>query len=318
MLNPTQKIIVNICTFKRPKMLKACLDSILAQQLPENWQLEIQIIDNDKESVVESDVKNWASQARVPVRYYTEMKRGIPFARNAACEQSLEHQADWIVFIDDDELACEGWLGAYAIAVTKFAADAYTGPVKYIFPADYADWLANKNEDNTVDGAYKARASTNNVMISKQVISQDGFNLTFDNQMALMGGSDSDFFMRLVASGGKIAFVKEALVSEDVLPNRTSIIWRLKRQYRSSTNRVYIYIKLYGLKRTILLSLKESLRHLFDGTTGLISAPLFLVAGKNKFKRRLYHALRHYAKLGGNIFGLFGMHPQPYKTIDGY
>ncbi len=106
MLNPTQKIIVNICTFKRPKMLKACLDSILAQQLPENWQLEIQIIDNDKESVVESEVKKWASQARVPVRYFTEMKRGIPFARNAACEQSLEHQADWIVFIDDDELAC--------------------------------------------------------------------------------------------------------------------------------------------------------------------------------------------------------------------
>jgi len=318
MLKPTHKIIVNICTFKRPIMLKACLDSILTQQLPENWQMEIQIIDNDAGSIIEKEVKNWATQTQVLVRYFTETRRGIPFARNTACEQSLKHQADWIVFIDDDELACEGWLEAYAIAVTKYNADAYTGPVKYIFPADSADWLANKNEDTTVDGTYKPRASTNNVMIARHVISKDGMSLSFDIQMALMGGSDSDFFMRLVAIGGKIAFVKAALVSEEVLSNRTSILWRLRRQYRSSTNRVYIYIKLYGLKKTILISLKESFRHLLDGTIGLILAPLFLVAGKNKFKKRLYHALRHYAKLGGNMVGLFDIHPQPYKTIDGY
>jgi succinoglycan biosynthesis protein ExoM len=318
MLNSTQKIIVNICTYKRPIMLKACLDSILSQEVPLDWQLEVIVVDNDINATLAEDIKIWSLSTNIPIRYFIESKRGIPFARNTACEESLKQQADWIVFIDDDELACSGWIKAYTVAITKYQAHAYTGPVNYIFPSDSADWLANNNEDRTADGTYKERASTNNVMISKQVISGDGMKLRFDNQMALMGGSDSDFFMRLVAIGGKIAFVKEALVSEDVLPNRTSIVWRLKRQYRSSTNRVYIYIKLYGLKKTILIALKESLRHLLDGTLGLISAPLFLVAGKNKFKRRLYHALRHYAKLGGNIFGLFGMHPQPYKTIDGY
>jgi len=313
-----QKVIVNICTFKRPKMLRACLDSVLAQILPEDWQLEVQIIDNDAEAVIEKDVKEWTSHTRVPVHYFIESRRGIPFARNTACEQSLKHGADWIVFIDDDEIALESWLSAYVEAVSKYKADAYTGPVKYIFPADSADWLANKNDDGTTDGAIKPRASTNNVMIAKNVISEHGMGLSFDNKMAMMGGSDSDFFMRLVAANGKIVFVKNALVSEEVLPNRTTLLWRLKRQYRSSTNRVYINIKLYGLTRTILVSLKESLRHFLDGAIGLIFSPLFILAGKNIFKKRLYHALRHFAKLGGNILGLFGIHPEPYRVIDGH
>ncbi len=298
-------------------MLKACLDSTLTQQLPDNWQLEVHVIDNDPESTLVNEVENWSMTTTIPIRYFREPRRGIPFARNTACEYSLKHQADWVVFIDDDELAMNGWLNAYAEAVAKYTSDVYTGPVKYIFPNDSAEWLANKNEDKTIDGTLKERAATNNVMIAKHVLSPDGMNLTFDNQMSMMGGSDSDFFIRLVATGGKIIFVKNALVSEEVLPNRTTLVWRLKRQFRSSTNRIYIYMKLYGPKKTTFMALKESLRHLLDGTIGLIFSPIFLVAGKNNFKKRFYHALRHFAKLGGNIFGLFGMHPEPYRIIDG-
>ncbi len=299
-------------------MLKSCLDSVLAQQLPENWQLEVHIVDNASDSTLAEDVQIWGTTTPVPLRYWIEPRRGIPYARNTACEQSLKHQADWVVFIDDDELACKGWLNAYAKAVSQYTADAYTGPVKYIFPSDSADWLANKNKYGTADGANQTRAATNNVMIAKHVISTDGMNLSFDNQMTMTGGSDSDFFKRVVADGGKIVFVKNALVSEEVLPNRISIFWRLKRKHRSSSNRIYIYIKLYGFKRTILISLKKSVEHLLHGTIGLICSPLFLVAGKNKFKRRFYHALRHYAELSGILFGLFGRHPQPYRVTDGY
>jgi len=55
--------------------------------------------------------------------------------------------------------------------------------------------------------------------------------------------------MRLVHQGGRIVYLSDAVVSEAVVPNRLTIRWRLKRQYRSSANRVYIESKLFGAKK---------------------------------------------------------------------
>jgi succinoglycan biosynthesis protein ExoM len=142
--------------------------------------------------------------------------------------------------------------------------------------------------------------------------------LDFDTNMAFTGGSDSDFFMRVVHQGGRIVFVKDAVVSEVVLDNRLRLFWRLKRQYRSSANRIYIELKLYGFQKTLITSLKEFARHLIEGSLRLVTSPLYLFVGRINFKRSSYHGWRHFAKAAGIISGLFGKHPQPYKKIDGF
>lgn len=312
------KVIVNICTYKRPKMLHACLTSILTQSIPAQWQVEIQIIDNDVQSDINSKLSEWAFSQQIPIHYKIEPVRGIPMARNTACQSSLNHQADWIIFIDDDETAKEGWLEAYATAINSNEAEVYTGPVEYHFPNDSAEWLANENFDRTPNGKLLKRAATNNVMIARKVFASDGMNMRFDEKMALMGGEDSDFFMRYVAQNGKIIFVKNAIVSEDVMLNRTTLQWRLNRQFRSSIHRIYSYHKLYGYKYTLCAALKQSVRHLIDGTIGLVTSPLFLLNSKNSFKRHFYHALRHYAKLLGNLTGLVCHNFEGYKITDGF
>jgi succinoglycan biosynthesis protein ExoM len=157
-------------------------------------------------------------------------------------------------------------------------------------------------------------------LINASILSPQRFGLSFDTNMAFTGGSDSDFFMRLVHAGGSILHVSRAIVREVVLPNRLSISWRLTRQYRSSTNRVYINTKLYGRRKATFYSIKETVRHLIEGTLGLIFCVLFLLSGYQKFKRHFYHSLRHLAKGAGNFLGLFGAKPQPYQhhKIDGY
>lgn len=316
MLN--KKVIINIATCKRPKMLEACINSIIQQDTPPSWEVFILVIDNDPTSTGKPSFIDQLESTKISVIYTQEKKPGIPFSRNHGCATSQQFGADYLIFIDDDETAEPGWLMAFHQATLTYDADAYSGPVKYIYPPNQAKWLQNKNELAIPDGSIKKRASTNNVLIKAMILSAEHYGLSFDPGMAFTGGSDSDFFMRLVHAGGKIVHVSQAIVKEVVLSNRLTIKWRLKRQFRSSVNRVYINMKLYGQRKTIAVSLKEALRHLFEGSLSFVFCPLFLLFGFYKFKRHLYHSLRHLAKGAGNICGILGTKPEPYKTIDGY
>ena len=313
-----QKILINICTYKRPQMLKACIDSILSQQIPNEWDVELCIVDNDAQESAKNIVQTYAQKSPLQISYFSEKNQGIPFARNRGVEESLAKKADLILFIDDDETADENWLMAYFEATKKYQGDVYSGPVRYIFPQDYADWLSNKGDYETPDGALKRRASTNNALVHKKVFEASGYGLMFDIDMTFTGGSDTDFFIRYEKMGGKIIHVSHAVVAEAVITNRLKISWRLSRQYRSSTNRVYVNKKIMGTRQAVFLALKDCIRHTFEGLLGLVFSPLSIFKNKNIFKRKYYHALRHLAKASGSLIGIFNMQPQPYKNPDGF
>lgn len=313
-----QKIIINICTYKRPLMLKACLDSLMEQQVPPDWNVEILVVDNDANKTARPLIENYLAHSKFPISYFCEEKQGISFARNRCCDESLEKSVDWLLFMDDDETAAPNWFMAYYEASQIYHGDVYSGPVRYIFPLDYADWLGNKGDTDTPDGTFKKRASTNNAFVNKIVLEQNGFNLRFDNNLAYTGGEDTDFFIRYEKMGGKIIHVSQAIVVEEVTQNRLTITWRLKRQLSSSTNRVYVNKKIMGTSKAIILALKEFLRHSLEGSIGLLISPIFVLKGKNIFKRKYYHALRHLAKGVGSLTGIFNMQPEPYKSPDGF
>lgn len=314
----TQKIIVNICTYKRPQMLKACLDSLMHQAVPADWIVEILIIDNDVNQSARAFIESYQLSSATPIHYFCEKNQGVSFARNRCCEESLAKSANWLLFIDDDETADPNWFMAYHEAMQKYQGDVYSGPVRYVFPDDYSDWLSNKGDSETPDGALKKRASTNNVLVNRKVIEPSGYHLCFDNNLAYTGGEDTDFFIRYEKMGGKIIHVRQAIVEENVTQNRLTISWRLKRQYSSSTNRVYVNKKIMGSFKAVLLALKEFLRHSVEGSLGLLISPIFMIKGKNVFKRKYYHALRHLAKGVGSLTGIFNMQPEPYKSPDGF
>jgi len=311
-------VVIGICTFRRPEMLRRCLASVLAQECPVRWTVEIVVVDNDAGSNLSEMLNSAFPEPKYPIHYVIEPRRGIPYARNAACRFALARKADFIAFIDDDEETGPGWLMAYARGVATYDAHAYTGPVRSMFPPEYRDWLENNRFSDIEHGASLKRASTGNVMFRAQVLGSDGTSLQFDTNMALTGGSDTDFFMRLVHQGGRIIYLSDAVVSETVVPNRLTIRWRLKRQYRSSANRVYIESKLYGARKTARRALKEIVRHGVEGTLRVVVSPLMLLGGYRKFKRSWYHGLRHFAKAGGLVAGLRGRHVQVYRETDGY
>jgi succinoglycan biosynthesis protein ExoM len=310
------KVIVGICTYRRPEMLQACLRSILEQQKPEAWEVEIVVVDNDPQS--DQGETLTFPDAQFEVHYFIETQRGIPYARNAVCRHAVALGADYLLFIDDDEEAAPGWLVAYQHGHAQFDGEAYTGPVRYLFPEGYQDWLGNKGHGRTKHGALLRRAATNNVMFATRILTIRGGTLEFDNRMALTGGEDKDFFTRLVHQGGRIVYLSDALVSEEVLPNRLSMCWRLRRQYQSSASGVYIDAKLFGPDKILWPALREMLRHLVEGLIGLVLSPFLLLVGVPRFKRGWYHGLRHFAKAAGIIAGLRGWEVQLYANTDGH
>lgn len=310
--------VVAICTYKRPGMLRQCLDSIFRQALPDGWRIEVLIVDNDATSTILPDLRPVIESAPLKVHYVAEPQQGIPYARNTACRESMRLGADWVLFLDDDEEAEPGWLQAYARAVSQTAADAYTGSVRFLLPASLGGpseigyTLAHK-----ADLSRLKRAATNNVMISTAILKPPR-TMEFDTRMAFSGGSDLEFFTRLTEEGGKILFVKDAVVSEEVLENRLKLGWKLQRQYRVSANKIYIKFKKYGVPKTVVFSQKELLMRVVEGVLFGLATPFCLLSGRKRFEDMRFRALVSFAKAAGIVTGLFGHHPQPYRKIDGF
>lgn len=310
-------VVLCICSANRPIMLESCLKSVIQQTIPDDWHFQVLVINNSPNIKIDHIVKSVQQKTSVEIKCIDESNLGIPFARNAACKEVLRMNADWILMLDDDEEACPDWLLSYDEARKKYNQLAYAGPVNYIYPQGYQDWLVEKGKSKMIDGKFLKTAATNNVFFSTQLL-KPPFSLSFDIQMAFTGGSDSEFFMRFAYLGGKILAVPRALVSEVVVSNRLTLFWQLQRQFRSNANRIYINMKLHGKKRAFMSAIKEIFLRLLHGFLRALLVPFCIIGGYNYFKKNYYIALRHFAKAGGLLAGLLERHPQPYKSIDGY
>src|SRR5436190_17703176 len=99
------RVAIAVCTAARPKMLRACLDSIISQDPPPDSEIDVLVIDNNKTPDARPVTESVAAAHPYVIRYVHEPEPGIPLARNRAVHESLALGADWIAFIDDDEEA---------------------------------------------------------------------------------------------------------------------------------------------------------------------------------------------------------------------
>ncbi|HHQ14769.1 MAG TPA: glycosyltransferase family 2 protein, partial [Chromatiales bacterium] len=105
-----QHVCVAICTRQRPKMLARCLEGVLRQTLPAGWRMSVLVVENNEEPSEQLSVSSRQTQPGTELYYFHETTLGISSARNRAVEEALNLNADWIAFIDDDEVPDESWL----------------------------------------------------------------------------------------------------------------------------------------------------------------------------------------------------------------
>lgn len=225
-------INIAICTCQRPRLLEQCLDSIAKMLPPLNVNICVSVVDNDPEGSAKGVVAKVAGNAPFAVHYFYERRRGIPVARNHAIEQFHNLNADFLVFIDDDEWVEEDWLlQLYSYAISVGGEAVISGPVQPEFPDDtplHIQMLFDRKLRET--GRPLETCATNNVLIPAYVTKKLG--LRFDESRPLAGGTDTLFFLMAASKGVCIYNCAEAVVHELVPKERLSLTWLCKRKYR--------------------------------------------------------------------------------------
>jgi succinoglycan biosynthesis protein ExoM len=305
-------LLIAVCTCRRPDLLRRCLRSILAQLPAQDGAVQLAVIDNDPAGSARTVVTEEGAASGRPVPYAAEPRNGIPHARNRAAKVCAEAGAGWLVFIDDDSLAGPEWLDALLWAIREYPADVIAGPVDKPLPAPAPFWALPRRPEAHDEGSHRPVARTNNVAIRSAVF-REPLRLRFDTQMRHTGGSDTDFFRRLVAAGGTIRWSNRPRVSEPVPPGRLTFRWQMARKFRTACNDIHIYRR---LRPVVPLYARRGLRALWflaGGGMLLAGAMILLPLAPQRFKKPALAGGQQLFWALGTLAAMMGHSATPYR-----
>lgn len=224
----TVTVDVCLCTFRRPGVVET-LASIAAQRLPEGVALRVIVADNDDTPSARPRVQAAAQRLDVPVSYLHAPARNISLARNACLDHA---RADWVAFLDDDEVAAPDWIATLLTHARQSQSDVVFGPAVARYPADAPVWITandfHSNRPATRGGVVQTGHTCNVLMrFAGTPVEQARFDLSLGQS----GGEDTNFFFRLHARGLRLAICADALVHETVAPHRMRLRWLIERRF---------------------------------------------------------------------------------------
>jgi succinoglycan biosynthesis protein ExoM len=259
-------VVVAVLTYRRPEDLAAVLplldtEAAAAEGAPGGGRasrVDVLVVDNDPDAGARDQVARLATGLGTRrVRYVHEPRSGIAAARNRALDEAGEH--DVLVFVDDDERPCEGWLGLLLATHTEHGGCGVVGPVVSDFAVRLDDWVVMGgffDRRRMPTGTPVDVAATNNLLLDLAAVRRAG--VRFDERLGLSGGSDTLFTRRLVAAEGTLVWCDEAVVTDVVPAERTTRSWVLRRQLRSGNSWSRTALMLAG-SRTERLRLRLTL-----------------------------------------------------------
>jgi glycosyltransferase involved in cell wall biosynthesis len=181
MVRAPPEVSVVICTHRRPHLLPASVESVLAQRVAAPF--EVIVVNDDDEPL----------RCRLPdderLRLIQPERRGLCEGRNAGIRAAA---APIVAFTDDDTLAPPDWLAA---VLGAFAAHpealGVEGPIDY---GREVDVLYEHVPLTTVPGGFCAC----NIAYRRDALFAAGL---FDEQFRLSGAEDIDLGLRVAALG---------------------------------------------------------------------------------------------------------------------
>lgn len=293
------KLAIGLATYKRSTILARCINSLQNMNTVSDVEICIIIADNDANGTAKEVVENLKKNFKYPIYYQIEKGRGIPFARNNILKQALELDIDYLAFIDDDEWVDKNWLVAHWNYMKKSDADVTFGYVETVYPSHTPKWISNSDfyvQKHEMTGQLLKVAYTNNVFFDFKKIVKD-WNIYFDESFGLLGGSDTDYFYKVVDLGGVIRNVRHAKVYEELEDNRMNVSYILKRKWRTRNDkRVFKNI-----------SKKVKLEIFISALIYLFLFPLIFIVSLFRNKSKYVKSLSKFIESIATIFGFLGI-----------
>ncbi len=106
-----------ICTHNRASSLHAVLQQLEALRSPRSVRWSVLVVDNASTDETPAAAETFRARGQLRLRYVCEDTLGLVWARLRGVTESA---ADWIAFVDDDNLLEPGWLEAMAGAIEAY------------------------------------------------------------------------------------------------------------------------------------------------------------------------------------------------------
>ena len=230
------KLTIAIPTYRRPEMLRECLDSLIPQLAD---GVELLVVDNDPGASARETVESYQ---RADVRYAHEPKPGVVQARNRAVRDAA---GAYLAFIDDDEVARTGWIAALLRHVDRGVAASF-GMVVQRYLGEVAPGLRGLLDDlytrdlrRPADADVSDRwihVGTGNSLFCKSRCFADAE--PFSAKLNGTGGEDVWLVRSLVERGLKLHWNPEAVVEEQIPADRSTLAYVSSRKFRHGQQRI--------------------------------------------------------------------------------
>jgi succinoglycan biosynthesis protein ExoM len=307
------RLAICIITFRRPAGLGRLLEGLRTLEQPDGTDVSIVVVDNDPEGSAAVVVDAARTGMACPIRYHLEPRRGVSFARNTALSAGAD--ADFIAFIDDDEIPSPAWLVELVACRRASGAAAVCGLTLPQFEPGAAPWLEAAFRLCYMQprpGRPLTELATGNLLLDRRALEKHG--LRFDEALALIGGEDTMLGRDLVESGEKIAWAERALVHEHVPVSRMRLAWLLGRWYRTGNIEAILAMRRrHGLSGRCRGLIGGFARIGLGGAALLLALPRLLTGARPLVLRRLYTVCRGF----GMVASVFGRHRNEYRTVHG-
>lgn len=217
---------IGICTYRRSS-LKQTLLSISQQVLPEYVTIRAVIADNEETNARQEDVEKLCHSLSLPFLYVHAPHKNISRARNACLAHAT---AQWLAFIDDDEVARSDWISCLLSA--SGGADCVFGVAQAIYDAKAPGWMIKGDFHSHMlsKRPRNANGSTCNVLLNRAFLEQN--QISFREELGRIGGEDTMFFHDMAQNGARFEAAPDAIVFEDVPQARANLQWLARRRYR--------------------------------------------------------------------------------------
>ncbi|HEY9638852.1 MAG TPA: glycosyltransferase family 2 protein [Coleofasciculaceae cyanobacterium] len=244
---PEPQISAIICTHNRDHYLGAAIESLLAQDFSEPF--EVIVVDNASSDRTREVVAAYLSDSRL--RYVYESVTGLSVARNTGAQVA---QSPILAYLDDDAVASPQWLRILYEAYQQAEKLAIAGgkvTLLWDVGTQPPAWLSSGLAGNL--GAYDL--GDRPLLITQPGLTPRGLNYSirrsfldqvggFDRNLGRVGNnllSNEELQMTEMAllKGWQVVYLPDAQVAHHVSPERLQFTWFLKRGWWQGVSEFY-------------------------------------------------------------------------------
>ena len=288
------RVAICVCTHNRAEVLKRLLLTLRNIELGDYAPacVELIIIDNNPNSATRDICEQTGSSLTINVHYTTEPEPGITYARNRAVAVALERGAQFLAFMDDDDVPHADWLLQLLERQQTTGADMVFG--SWVLDEQMPDWARvsgifrspTKTKQDKKGGRYGLPdcASTCNLLVGKDILERVGeVGPVFSHAFCNSGGEDKDFFIRAHHMGASLASAEKSIIHRVHGAERYTAQGLMRRGFKNGCSQVNM-ARYHGDGKRRLKLLSTAIAKMI---ISLIILP-FSIFSKTTFMHNLY------------------------------